>query len=433
MILIIIFVFAVLMIIVTSRKLEYTSKLFIVSFLIIWFIVLGGSTFQPYDLYLPGDYTYFLLMTNVVCFSLGFIVLKRIKNYTLNLSSADLAANKFLKNNIFRFLVVLAGLISLYYFSIVQGALHIAGNLSEVRAEYYSGNLLGSVYPVVNGVFLQPMLIICYPLLGYALYRKNWMAIPIMIFMIAINSLSGGRFGYVKMFYALIFFFGCVKRLNKKKIIGLSVGALVLFFSLAYVTASRSDASGNTFDRIERGIDGTLEHITTYACGATVAFDYSIEHDYTSQIGGHTYGAITGSSIVQVIYIICNKLGMPFDQPMERLTQLKQDNCITVGNSRSFNALYTSVLYFYTDFGLLGVIIIPFLLGMLCRFLIKKFLIYQTFPLLILITYCYILSMFSITDFNFTTYTSLFVMVILYWLGTKNHNRKYLFINHRNT
>lgn len=419
MILIILFIFAILLLIVISGKIEYTSKLFILSFQIIWCVVLVASTFQPYDLYLPDDYTYFLLITNVVCFSFGFMVLKRFRGRILNLSSVDIAADNLLKNIKFKILVIIAGLISLYYFSIFQAALNVAGNLGEVRTEYYSGELLGPTYSVINGVFLQPMLIICYPLLGYALYRRNWMVVPVLLFMILINSLSGGRFGYVKIFYALIFFFGCVKRLNKKKIIGLSAGALLLFFSLAYVTAGRSDASGNTFDRIERGIDGTLEHITTYACGATVALDYSIEHDYTNQIDGHTYGTITGSSIVQVAYIICNKIGLPFEQPMEKLGKLKQNSYISVGKSRPFNALYTSVLFFYTDFGLLGVILIPFLLGMLCRFLIKKFLTYQTFPLLILITYCYILSMFSITDFNFTTYTSLFMVILLYWLGIK--------------
>lgn len=422
---VIVLIFAILFCVTLSKPMEYTSKLVILSFQIIWCIVLLASTFQPYGLFLPTEYTYMLLLINVFSFSLGFLALRKYNKSNINLSSADKAANNLLKNSTFRFLLLIACLITLYYFSIVRIAILAAGNLADIRNEYYSGELLGSFYAIINGIFLQPMLIICYPLLGYALYRRNWMAIPLIIFMVTINSLAGGRFGYVKIFYALIFFFGCIKRLKKKSFIGLTVGAIFLIFALSYVTASRYDSSGNMSDRIEKGFDKTLEHISTYACGATVAFDYSIKNNYTKQIGGNTYGAITGSSVVQTLYIVLNKIGLPFDQPMERLAKIKQNDYIWVGSSIRFNALYTAVLFFYTDFGVVGVIFIPFLLGLLSRFFIKSFLRFQTLPLLMLITYCYILILFSITDFNFTTYTSLFMVIILYWLGTKkSRNRK---------
>lgn len=426
MLIIIIAIFTILICITLSVKIDYTSKLFLLSFQIIWLLVLSVSTFQPYDLFLPTYFTYFLLITNVCCFSLGFFVIKIHSRNRISTKQIDDLALKILKNHTFRILLLIAGLISLYYYSIVQVVLQATGNLAEIRAEFYSGELLGPSYNVLNGIFLQPMLIICYPLLGFALYYKNWMVIPLFFFMILINSLAGGRFGYVKIFYALIFFFGCVKHLNKKKIIGLSLGAVTLFFALSYITASRNDATGSISNRIATGVDETLEHITTYACGAVVALDYSIENDYVKQIGGHTYGAVTGSSIVQIAYIICNKIGVPFSQPFEPLVKIKQDRYIQVGHSQNFNALYTAVLYFYTDFGVIGVIIIPFILGLLCRLFIKIFLRYENLPSLMLITYCYILLLFSITDFNFTSYSSLFMVILLYWLGTRKTKRNRL-------
>jgi len=292
-------------------------------------------------------------------------------------------------------------------------------SLSELRNAYYDYDLFGPEYNIVNGLFLFPMQIISYPMLAIALYKRSWISIPLFIFLFSVSSLSGGRFGYVKIFYALVFFFVCVKTINCKRILQLGIAAIGLFFLLSYVTASRMEKGDLVQEQIENGIDMTLEHITTYACGAIIAFDNSLKDNYVDKIGGHTYGAITGSSVVQILYIVSNKLGIKIEQPIEKFAELKQNSTTDVGSNCYFNALYTAVLYFYTDFGVLGVFLIPFILGYMCRYFIHKLLIYKKFSLLALVTYCYILTLFSITDFNFTTYSSLLVVIILYKIGTR--------------
>ena len=54
------------------------------------------------------------------------------------------------------------------------------------------------------------------------------------------------------------------------------------------------------------------------------------------------------------------------------LIGFKQKNMISISSDRnSYNALYTAVLFFYLDFGILGVIFLPFFFGMVFRYLIK--------------------------------------------------------------
>lgn len=407
-----------------KSKLDNTSKLFIISFQAIWCVVLSISTFQPYGLYLPSFYTYLLAVLNVYFFTLGFFIKKGKVTKNIDLTRIDFAIEKVLRNQVFLVLVLIGMVCSAYYFSIFYAVSKVAESLGEVREDFYSGELFGPTFEYINGLLLIPLQIICYPLLAYGIYKRKWISIPILIFLLCYNSLSGGRFGYIKIFYAIIFFFSGVKTLNRRVFYKIGLLGIVLFFGLSYITASRLSNEDDIIEQIETGMDTTLEHITTYACGATVALDYSIENDYTHQIGGYGFGAVTGSSVVQVMYILFNKLGIRIDQPLERLTKLKQDEYIKVGDDLNFNALYTAILFFYSDFGFLGVIIWPIVLGYICRYCLIKYLKFQNIYFLIIVTYLYILTLFSITDFPFTTYSSLFVIGILYYVGNKKGKKK---------
>ena len=422
------FIFCALIFITKMLRLNHTAKWFLICFQVIWGIVLLGSTYQPYGLYLPSDYTYTLLILNVVCFSCGIYITSysREKRSDFTVETIEHQIRALAENRIYQIVIIIACGFSLFYFAKFMSAMALSSNLGEIRSQFYDQGLYGSSYGFVSGLFLTPVQIITFPVAAYCcLYRRSWIVIPMLLFLICNNSLSGGRFGYVKIFYSFLFIVLCIKSLNAKRLISLSVLGCIVFLGLSYVTSARSDLSGSVADKIESGIDETMRSISTYACGATVAFDKSLEQRYTEKIGGHAYGAITGASVVQVAYIISNKLGAPFNQPLERLTKYKQDRYINVGQGIRFNALYTAVLYFYLDFGLFGVIVLPLLFGCICGWLIKKLLRYRNIYFLIIVNFCFILSMFSITDFNFTTYTPLLVMFVLYYFGTraKHKNR----------
>ncbi len=413
-----------------TRKLDHTSKWFILSFQILWMLILCFSTTRPYGLYLPSDYTYYLLLINVFSFSIGFILNGRKKFIQPDLSLAEYDVVKILDKNIIKICIIVGCIISIYYFTIFLAAASLSSSLGDVRMDFYSGELYGPFYDTINGLFLNPLQIISYPLAAFAVYKKKWIAIPLLVFLVCYNSLAGGRIGYVKVFYSFIFAIICIKTLTFKRFSGLLIGACILFIGISYVTAERGKTSDNVSEQIEDGMDETLEHIATYTCGATVAFDYALEDNYLEQVGGYSYGGLTATSLLHLTYIVSNKLGFPFEQPIIRLAPIKQDKWIKVSQSRSFNALYTAVLFFYLDFGIAGVIFIPFLLGLLVRFIINQFLKYPNIWMLTIVNYIFILTLTSTTDFSLRDFSSLVVLVILYIIGTKHRKRQHLIINY---
>ena len=408
---------------IKARGTTRLERNFIIIYLCLWSAVLMGTTFRPYDLYLPSDYAYLLLIIHVATFTIGFCTLKGVHGCKRNNKRLlKQQINVIGSNWIFIILVLLATGIAGYYYSIFLVAQKAASSLGEIRAEFFDNNLYGPLYDYINGLFLVPMQIICFPLaIYYALYNKKWICIPMLIFLYCSNSLGGGRFGYIKIFYSLVFVVVCLKKLSFKNASIIGAASICLFVLLSWITAGRSELKNEeTFiSRIESGIDTTLKHITTYACGACVAFDYALEDDYVNQIGGYGCGGITGSSVVQIAYIILNKVGLPFEQPIAKLTELKQDSWISTGPDTEFNALYTSVLFYYTDFGIIGVLIIPLLLGMFCRYILIQFQARRNIWLLCLSNFIFIEALFSITDFQLTQYSYLVSTIALYWLGTR--------------
>lgn len=426
MAIIIVFVFLCLLLCDRALIINHTAKWFLICFHGVWGIVLTASTFQPYGLYLPSDFTYFLLILNVVCYSLGFYFKSRkLKRNLIDTIQIEKQIIWLSDNKIYRIVLIVACLFSIYYFSIFLVVMKVSDSLGEVRTQFYDGSLYGSLFTPVNALLLNPMQILTYPLAVYGcLYRRKTIVIPMMIFLICYNSLGGGRFGYVKIFYSFIFILLCVSKINYKKLIAIcSFGGVVLLLLLSFITASRYDSNqGSVVETVTNGIDDTMMSVATYACGASVAFDYSLTEDYASKIGGNTYGGCTGGGVVQLIYIISNKLGMPFESPLQRLAYYKQEQYINVGPDLRFNALYTAVLFFYLDFGVFGVIFLPFIFGLICSWLICKFVKLQNVFFLIIVNYCFILTMFSITDYNLATYSPIVTLLLLFYLGKKKFN-----------
>ena len=126
------------------------------------------------------------------------------------------------------------------------------------------------------------------------------------------------------------------------------------------------------------------------------------------------------TSPVSLAYIIANKLGMPFQQPIELLVEYKQSDYLLIGPNIRHNALYTAFLYFYLDGGILGVIIISFILGMLCRLSVRMMYRYRNTPSLVLCSLCFTTSLFSITDYRFINYIYIVLIIILIRMIKKN-------------
>lgn len=408
-------------------RLDQISKYFLIAFQTIWFMVLWVSMIRPYGLFKPSDYTYLLLCLNVLSFTIGFYSI-RIKNH----NNYNIESNK-LRNSIIRilnnklFIAYLLGLMAyeIYLLTKFFEKLAVASSLAALRHDFFYDNFYGESFNFMNRIFLFPTFYIALPLFIFCLlYYRKPITIILAVFLLIYCNLGGGRFDYITIFYTLFFFIFCLQKISWKKIrLIISLGIL-LFLILSAITASRlstvsKDASYK--EMIVSGADDTLEGFITYTCGASVALDYAIDKDYVSKIGGYQFGKVTASGLLQLINIFTKRIGLTIDEPMTRLLKYKQETYIPVANDRTFNALYTAILFFYLDFGILGVIIIPFFFGFLCRVLIRKFYIYQNVSLLSLLNFAFITAMMSTTDLRgFSLFQSILFIILLYLVGVSN-------------
>lgn len=103
---------------------------------------------------------------------------------------------------------------------------------------------------------------------------------------------------------------------------------------------------------------------------------------------------------------------------------LKQDTWITLSRQnfdKNWNALFSWNFYFYLDFGIVGMIVLPFLFGFLIRKSIYWFYRYQNVSSMMLLSILFLSLILSVLDFNLS---SIPIGVLMIYLYMKSHNCK---------
>lgn len=410
--------FVLLIVVYNSKRLDVLSKRMLLLFLSIWVADLALSPLGLYELYPPSMYTLFLLTTNVIMFTFGFCIVKsNINNREFSKEDVNGMVEHLYNSPLFIILLLISTIITLFLLSTSYAMLAYYGNLGDVRSDYYGGSLFGDSFILVDNILLSPIDTLCVPVFSYMLfYKRDWKMFLMALFILSHASLSGGRFGYVRILIGIVFVAFCLiseKQYIKKRLITFGVALTVSIFLVSMVTALRSGEK--TIDK-----ESSMEAMYCYSVAPISAFDYAINNgDYLSRVGGYQYGRLTLSSLESLIYSVFNKMGLHYHQAIEDLIEMKQENYIAVGNHTNWNALYTAVLYFYLDGGALGVVIFPFFIGFLIRWLVIQFHTYRSWPLLILISFFFHSMIFSVFDFNFGNQYTLIMIMILYYVGTR--------------
>ena len=154
--------------------------------------------------------------------------------------------------------------------------------------------------------------------------------------------------------------------------------------------------------------------------------DYALDHNYLKRVGGYNWGGMTLTSIQRFVNPFFRKLGMGFEVSASKLT-FKQEEYIDIGYTRNQNALYTSVLWYFLDFGWLGVFLFPFLFGIGVRKVIKLLYKYQTVVLAILLGFFFQLMLFSVFDYYITGEADLLFVLLLWLTGTATSTKSQRF------
>lgn len=403
------------------------SKRILIPYALIWFISLALSTMGINGLYVPEDSTIYLLVAHLFMFLLGFSI-KKSKRIRMNPLTESLVESieLLIRKRWFQLIILICMLYSLSLFAIYWRAVAIMQSLGELRDEFYDGNLYGPLYTILNTFFLAPFDYFLYPIFGYMCIKKrNWLWMAMFVYLMAHASLSGGRFGYVRILLGVGFVAFCLfsqlSKQYKKRMVALIIVAAVLGYGLVVVTSgARKGYIGLDKESIEAGIEVANEHLISYTSGPITAFDYALNNNYIKQVGGYKYGGLVSSSIINFIYMTVSRFGIEFRQPIEVVAHLLQDNLIYIGLDELYwNALFTSCMYYYFDFGIIGVLLIPLILGRLISLCVTFYFRDSNVFSLALVSFVFIKMIFSIVQYNFTPCGEFILVFLLYCLSKK--------------
>lgn len=409
--------------------LDSLSRKLLTFYIVVWWYTVFFSRLQLYGMIPIDESVTWLLIIHVVTFVIGYTLCASnngVKKISLSFSKEllDYEVKRIMNSKWFIILLLLLtayvlGKLVVFYQQVV-----VLSAIDDLRDSYYEGKMYGSDFVLMNSLLLSPMNVICSVLWSYALFRKrNWVFVVMTVFLFANNSLVGGRIGYAFIMFVLLLIVVLPGIKVRKYIPIILVVFLGVYFILSFVTAARfeGDATISISNLKENGFEETNKQIVLYTTGPVAAFNVSLEEHFSERIGGYKYGGLVGASILHLAYMVLNKLGLPFHQPIFDYSDLIQDQWISIGPT-GWNALYTSANFYYLDSGVLGVILYPFIFGLIFCWAVKLFFKTQSIWHLFLLSFVWQMVCFSIMNFNFTSSFSLIMCLVFYYLGKKNAN-----------
>lgn len=375
---IILLVFLLIILIINKKVKDRVSRLIIFIYISYWCISLLLCYYNPYGLYRVNNSTYFILIIHLFAFLIGFIIVKPGK---LNYQRVNLDITKLLQNWIFIALFLSCFIFSVTFLIKQREALayysvsEIRGDITELLLEGNTG--LNSFY----GLVVTPMFHFCLCLASYMIffYRRWMIIICLVIFASSFALLTGGRNQFMTFIYYVIGIYIIANlirsALNGKDtifIFGKNLKIYSVFFVIICIAGmtSLTQLRKNIDDPVE-AMESLGQSFVDYSTASFVALDYAFKNEnvYFKKC---YYGIATFSGSEKVFSRFFSRFtGSKSESISESTSGYIQNNRISIGPDRDWNYAYTSCIYYYWDFGLLGIIIYPFILGFAVRRIIR--------------------------------------------------------------
>ncbi len=420
-----------LLIIKTFIKDSISKRLFLI-YTSYWSISLFVSSLDLYGLYKVEDTTYYLLLGHIYAFLFGFVLIKPVAvvyKKNINVGVSDLLKNKFF---FILFAILLIYIANLF---IRQRELLAMYSLSEIRGDFSELILEGGQFTfyttVISSMYHFSMCLAFYMLL----FDRRWFYIALFLsFALFFSLLGGGRNQFMKFIYYAIgiyilkdYIFSSLKGKQINYIIPKRMKVLLAlifigsFIGMSLFTALRKGSDTVNFESIAKGTSEISEIFVNYSICPIVAFDKCLKNKRFEN--EKFYGVATFCGPEQFIYkLLLRRIIVNYEPCYDKVTGYVQHNRIDVAPGRSWNYAYTSCFYYYLDFGIMGIFLYPFILGLISRCMInllEKNLNIYSIAIFQFLSYCMYMTVFSGYLFKNVTFIYLVLMLFLYW-----HNRK---------
>lgn len=422
---IIIVLFTFFMLFASMARIKDTiSRVVVFCFLGYWSVSLFVSTFSPYGYYSISNYTYFILLLGVSAFILGMMISYIPSKASVDLKYIDKSLSKlFTSTPMLLFYVVLL----LYSLQFVEAALITSAmNEGVENADRFENVFKGNgIAALIYNNVMFPLFHMGLCFVMYSLVTQKKQIVPIVIiilFSIAFAILQGGRSIFMIILLYLIIVYVSVSSqkaimsMSLKKVITSTLVVSVVIIGIMYMTSYRTTGSFmiEKTDREEYFEDAT-SRIVEYSVLPLVLFETSLNEDYFNQFNGPTFGRATFTGIDVVMRGVFKRFGIKWESTQD-IVDYVQETWKPVSQDAYYNYAYTGLFYHYMDFGLLGVILFPFVFGVIFRRIIKEFYKLPTPPMLFLLGVCFFMTMHSIfTCYFIKPWIMMYIVFLLLW------------------
>lgn len=361
-------------------------------FFLIWCFLLILSIFNPNNLkpVSPVAYLYISTFVLMVLTGLNFYNVSENTGKISSYNTIPSAFNHIATNKWMLTVLIIADLFLIFFCFQLRDLLEKMSaldyrNTGGLQNFLFDGNsIIGLTYTFL----VTPMTFFSNIFLAYLILFNRKAIFPIILYAIFIvlrSYLEGQRSGLVDVFIFIAFFIFCCPffisdKKNKKtvrvkmikNIFFIGIISLAAFSILSFMTNQRLHNENEfSMNAVSDGANDTFNHLLIYSIGPFRALDYAIDNNYIGRLHGYAFGRSTFGFVDYSLQLILNNLGIKYNTANGHIYKLLQDNWISIPND--FNFAYTAIFNFYIDFGFLGVLIIPFILGALVKILIIKF------------------------------------------------------------
>lgn len=405
----------------------------------LWILLIGVSSFNPYNLYPVTDRTYLLCLLFVISFTIGITFTHNKTTIRLPDSysnQATLNIDRIIENKVFIFISIFCVLFLFYAFSQTKVAL-VSQSVAELRNGggqdylWHGNSLLGLTYNLI----VVPFSSLSHILLAFIILfrRKKIFLLTLCTLNILLSaSINNGRGVLITVIVYMFFILYCCPFFTKGKNIKSNAWTLILtimvllgiFAIVSFMTAQRMYGVDefNT-ENISMGLEVLGKHIITYFVGPLRSLDYAFENDYFHELGYPTYGQSTFGFVFGFIDLFLSKIGLDITFANEVIYHKLQHEWIWIGINTNF--AYTAIFNFYIDFGIIGVLFLPALFGSIIKRICNSYLHYPNPITFLLLGYLFEILYECFFGWKFYYWPNMAYLILL-WIMNYYRKRYYI-------
>lgn len=412
----------ILMIMIIKRiKMEKRIKKTIGIYILIVMAIIIFSMFNPFGLYKVSDIVYVLWIINVIIFSGVLILRANIMSMKSKKEKTEVngLTQKILKSRIILYAQIILSLILVFYsfkFNLIVNSIEDAAQIRMAKFTLLFSSYTENVFYNYIITCLYKAMTIITSILIVNKKIKNPITIIGVINVLLYSSIGYGRMNlYEFLLFILFAYIFCneqkIIKKSKKDIIKFIVIVIIVFVVGVCATAIRTGVKITDVDELYNKIlKEQIEQIAIYFTGGFRALDIFLQNGFEG-IEKYTLGRATFAGIdeiLEIFFTIFGKKYVGFNSMVGGITQAS----IIIGNNVTFNAFYTCLMNYISDFGYAGVIICPILYGNFVFYCIKNGIENNNIISKVLLIYVLMNTISTIYRWNYQAGSTTFILIV---------------------